>query len=189
MSLNFNQIAKLSIAAGAALVTTIAANLAPAQAANLNFSFTTENGSGSFNLNTSAVDEEPDVGFGSYTNAITDVTFNGDLLSSGGFLSISNDAGNTDWIFVSAEADFFLTLLDPSLNLVDQLSSNPSDYNFVSGFILTSDNSMNITGLTATDATAVPEPTATVSLLALGALGAGSSLRKRKIKKQESLTA
>lgn len=192
MLMGFKQICKVSMAAGAAVVMAMGAGLAPAQATNLKFSFTSDGcnffecgnpGQGSFILDTSVADSDATNDQGFYENAIKDLTFNGSLSSTRNLETLVDGNGNT--IFSLGEFSFpssflfgdYLSFagLDP-----DQLSSNSEDYNnsFVGGRYA----SMNVVGLEVSDPTAVPEPTSAVSFVALGALSAGS-LMKRKMKK------
>ena len=198
MFLPLNKFAQFSIAASVVLLTTMGANLAPARAALLNFSFTTEDGgNGSFKLNTAVADTIADDKLGFYSKAIADLTFNGSLLLpvSDVLTNSSSDGNGNKFTTLSFNSSDFTTIglqfEDNDGKLINQLSSSPSDYKFLTGYFDNTDGiSLPIVGATVTGTaeavSAVPEPGSTISILALGALGAGA-LAKRRIKGKENL--
>lgn len=181
MSKRLNTLSKFAMAAGVALLTTMVANLAPASAAKVNFSFTTEgNKQGSFDLDTSVADGNPNNAQGAYTGAIQNYTFDGSAPGTKNLSTYISDPGTTR---LDLNDFSFLDFNDSTGQLVNQLFSDPSVYNtsFANGRIVDNNfNSMTVTGLTATDPTAVPEPTTVVGSLV--ALGMGLQM-KRKMKK------
>ncbi|MCP2728127.1 PEP-CTERM sorting domain-containing protein [Limnofasciculus baicalensis] len=205
--MNLTSIAKVSLAAAALSVASIAANLAPAQAALLNLCFagvdlgTGATGCAKFTIDTSVQDENPAIGEGFFLDAVTNLSVNGVTIPFD--LSIIQTEYNpgtnsTSW-FLGGEQNTdsfisFLNFLDTNGNLANALSPNLSDYNFggsvlgapFAGILATNPDlnggnatSMALTGLN--DPTCVPEPGTVVSLLGLGMLGA-TSVMKRKMK-------
>lgn len=193
--MNFKSIATVLLTTGITGAVTLGTTLAPAQAALLKFNFTTSgpstivtnfplpDGSGSFFLDTSVIDQDSDPNFGDLPNAIKDLTFTGG--AGGVSLAISNLRTNTSGGSTTFTLDPFFSFLgfeDPAGNLINQLSSNPLDYQ--SRFRGGQFQSQNITGLTVTDATAIPTPS-----LAFGLLATGFLALKRKMQKQEHSSA
>ena len=206
--MNLKSIAKVSLAAAALSVASIAANLAPAQAALLNLCFagvdinTGATGCAKFTINTSVEDENPNIGAGLFPDAVTNLSVNGVTIPFDlSVIGTQYDPGtnSTIWFLAGGEQNTptftsYLNFLDTNGNLADALSSNLSDYNFggsllgapfagILGAIPDSNGgnptSMALTGLN--DPTCVPEPGTVVSLLGLGMLGA-TSVMKRKMK-------
>lgn len=207
--MNLTSIAKVSLAAAALSVAAIAANLAPAQAALLNLCFagvdlnTGATGCAKFTIDTDVADENPDLGAGLFTNAVTNLTVNGATIPfdlSGIQTAYDPGTNSTTWSLGGGDETLdtetfisFLNFVNTDGNLADALSPNLSDYNFggsvfgspFSGILATTPDgganttSMGLTGLN--DPTCVPEPGTVVSLLGLGMLGA-TSVMKRKMK-------
>ena len=117
-----------TIVLGALLTTT------PANAALLDFNFSTRNGAtGSFTLNTSSLDTDPSPDFSLFPSAITDFEYSGLGFSAPLDLEASTpNPGPRTVFFVRGLSgnnllfDFGLEFSD--LNLADNLSDNPADY-------------------------------------------------------------
>ncbi len=209
-------ITKLSIAVGSALFATIAAGLAPAQAALLNLSLNTvpAPGNGSldpvtFTLDTSKLPSPAGGNTHTYSGAISNLKFDNLATLPGPFDLQTSAVGNQDTYTVvipgttNNQLFFGFTGATPDNGLIGSLTT--SSFN----------NVTNITGLASTigtnqqlisneikgivvgagpspspspnPITTVPESNPTASLLALGALGAGATLL-RKMSKKASLT-
>lgn len=112
---------------------------APANAALLDFNFSTRNGStGSFTLNTSIPNSNSDT----YANAVTNFKYSGLESSSPLNLfvvqrNLSDTSGTKTVLQVAGFPNFRLDLYFNNLNLVNRLSDNPSDY---SPYFATGDN-------------------------------------------------
>ena len=125
------------IAASGAVLTTLGTFLLPADAAILNFDFTTLTKSGSFKLDTATVDSDLDPNQGFFEDAISDFFFDGNLISASEDLRTeqAEDPDNGEFftlfrfgpiIIDSPIDDNRLGLTD--LNLINTLSASPSDY-------------------------------------------------------------
>lgn len=202
--MNLKSIATVLLTTGITGAVTLGTNLAPAQAALLKFDFTTSgpavldpnapDRSGSFFLDTSVTDQDSEVNQGIFLNAIRDFTVDGRTpITTSLWTSLEN--GQTRYSISVNGTDFFFA----NSSLIDQLSSDPTVYQtqFVPGipgsgdvfgqFYVASGSSYQsqaITGLTVTDATAVPTPS-----LAFGLLGTGFLALKRKMQKKEHSSA
>jgi hypothetical protein len=187
--------------------------LAPAQAALLDFSFTTQRGgTGFFTLDTSVENTvenqfNPDAFFGNLPNAISGFTFSrmGQTATSDGILKFEATPSGTTFRInsagyggglgpVSQVGLFFSSPSDPNpSDLNFALPSDPSQYvprayfeSFL-GYVIFStgggpdnDSITSVSVAAHHSGTSVPEPTSTVSLVALGLLGAGCILKKKK---------
>jgi len=193
--MNFKSIATVLLTTGITGFVTLGATPAPAQAALLKFDFTTSgpsgwywyydnpdlpDGTGSFFLDTSVVDENDSPDGGIFRSAIKDLNFtggNGDISRDNLDLHVYHNPWDSYTSFHLW--DIYRTIFrfdDPTSKLVNQLSSKPEDYSFIGGEF----QSQNVAGLTVTDATAVPTPS-----LAFGLIGTGFLAFKRKMQKKE----
>jgi hypothetical protein len=168
---------------------TIAA--APATAALLNFNFVTDNGTGSFTLNTSILDIEPTTStVGLFPSAISNVEYS----QLGGNPSGSLDLFTWEGSYIQAVSIWNFTFGDTPFtfqfqggSLVNQLSDNPEDYSLLSDFGIIifpnylrnpNDSSPDYGGSLSVsvvdNAASVPEPS---MVLGLGLLGMWSLKR------------
>ena len=197
----FNRIPKF-MAAGAIFFTGVGASIGSAQAALLDFSFQTNTGgNGSFTLNTDILDMRADPFAGNYPSAILNAQYNGTpqdaSITAGTLNAFYTDAatGMQQYQSYGSNFGFLVNFQSTTVDLVNQLASDPSIYQslFAGGTLDQYDPNITdptITSLTVIaqqqPPTGVPEPNATVSMLAFGALGAGAALQ-RKMKR--NLTA
>lgn len=188
----------------AGLVATTGATLAlgtigaaPASATLLNFNFVTDNGTGSFTLDTSILDIDPTTnttGFysqGLFPSAITNVKYSQLGGNSSGSLDLFTLEGSADfeavsiWNFTFEDTPF--TFQFQGGNLVNQLSDNPEDYSLLPDFGIIifpnylrnpDDSSPDYGGSLSVsvvdDPTSIPEPS---MVLGLGLLGMWSLKR------------
>jgi hypothetical protein len=188
----------------AGLVATTGATLAlgtigaaPSTAALLNFNFVTDNGTGSFTLNTSILDIDPTTsttGFysqGLFPSAITNVKYSQLGGNPSGSLDLLTLEGSNNfqpvsiWNFTFGDTPF--TFQFQGGRLVNQLSDNPEDYSLLSDFGIIifpnyfrnpNDSSPDYGGSLSVsvvdNAASVPEPS---MVLGLGLLGMWSLKR------------
>lgn len=192
--MNLKSIATVLLTTGITGAVTLGTTLAPAQAALLKFNFTTSgsgvfgppllDGSGSFFLDTSVADQNLASDEGFFENAIKDLTFTRGGTANfsrpeSNLLTIKN--GETTTLHLGSIGNNwgdFLIFEDPDGVLLNQLSSNPQEYQ--NRYRTGRYQSQDVGGLTVTDATAIPTPG-----MALGLLGTGFLALKRKMKQKE----
>jgi len=208
---------KLSMAtAGAAVIATMGVISAPAQATLLDFNYTTiQGGSGSFTLDTNVVDTNSASSSGFYPKAISNFTIKDSQLKVSQFesldLNVREESYNTmpvTGLGILYDLDqpqpktfgmhFTGKSLIKNVSGSKTLSDDPSAYvstfgggivggpvdNVVGGEVI---DKITVTLHPDNNTRSVSEPSATIGILAIGALGTGSLL-KRNMKRKGFLT-
>lgn len=184
-----SRISKVSMATAGAAFLTMGLVSAPAEAALLDFSFNTvKGGTGSFTLDTSAVDINTSSPSGLYDNAISDLNINGTNYGTRD-LNVIPESLNGEPV-----AGFGIIFEPPATGvgmyfgdqtIAKKLPEDPSVYEskFAGGVVGSfAGDPAGLDYIPQINVQAVPEPNATAGILAIGAIVAGSRLR-RKMKK------
>ncbi len=195
-----NRITKSSIAVGAVLFAAIGSSLAPAQAALLTYNLPdATGGTATFTLDTSVVNSGiPSTGV--FTGAIKSAKYqpvSGNQITNASPIDLktyTTGSGLAEYQFFGDQFGAVLDFVNTGGNLTNALSSAQGAYtlapngNSLINYYAGTPQNRTISSLTVTGAVApppvvnasVPEPSATGSLVAFGAIGAGWLLWRKK---------